>query len=39
MEIDLIGMSMEGTYINKKGKIINSNRNFSTRYGALFQVK
>lgn len=39
LEVDMIGMGLEGTYITKKGKIINSNRNFSSRYGALFQVK
>jgi S1-C subfamily serine protease len=33
----LIGTSSEGTYIVKKGMIINSNRNYSNRYGSLFQ--
>lgn len=39
LEVEIYGMSSEGTLIYKKGKIINSNRNFSSRYGALFQVK
>lgn len=38
LEVEIIGMGLEGTYIKKKGKIINSNRNFSSRYGSLFQV-
>ncbi len=38
LEVEMIGMGLEGTYIKKKGKVINSNRNFSSRYGALFQV-
>jgi hypothetical protein len=38
MEVELTGMGLEGTYITKKGKIINSHRNFSSRYGSLFQV-
>jgi len=38
LEVEIMGMAVEGTYITKKGKIINSNRNFSTRYGSLFQV-
>lgn len=38
-EVELFGMGNEGTFISKKGKIINSNRNFSSRYGGLFQVK
>lgn len=37
-QVEIIGMGVEGTYITKKGKIVNSNRNFSTRYGGLFQV-
>lgn len=39
LEVEMIGMGVEGTYITKKGKVINSNRNFSSRYGSLFQVK
>jgi hypothetical protein len=39
LEVEIFGMEVEGTFITKKGKIINSNRNFSSRYGALFQVK
>ena len=39
LEVEIFGMESEGTFITKKGKIINSNRNFSSRYGALFQVK
>jgi len=38
LEVEIIGMGVEGTYISKNGKIINSNRNFSSRYGSLFQV-
>ncbi len=34
----LMGTTAEGAYITKKGKIINTNRNFSTRYGSLFQT-
>lgn len=37
-KVSLIGTTPEGTYISKSGKVINSNRNFSTRYGALFQT-
>lgn len=37
-EVEIFGMGQEGTFLTKKGKIINSNRNFSSRYGALFQV-
>jgi len=39
LEVEIVGMGTEGTFISKKGKIINSNRNFSSRYGSLFQVK
>ena len=38
LEVEIVGMGFEGAYISKKGKIINTNRNFSARYGALFQV-
>ena len=38
LEVEIVGMGVEGTFISKKGKIINSSRNFSSRYGALFQV-
>jgi S1-C subfamily serine protease len=34
----LMGTTAEGAYIQKKGKIINTNRNFSSRYGSLFQT-
>jgi hypothetical protein len=36
--VNLMGATSEGSYITKKGKIINTNRNFSTRYGSLFQT-
>ena len=35
--LSLIGATTEGTYIVKKGIIINTNRNYSFRYGSLFQ--
>lgn len=34
----LMGATSEGSYISKQGKIINTNRNFSSRYGSLFQT-
>ena len=36
--ITLIGTNTEGTYILKNGAIINTNRNYSNRYGSLFQT-
>jgi hypothetical protein len=36
--ITLIGTNSEGTYIIKNGAIINTNRNYSNRYGSLFQT-
>jgi hypothetical protein len=35
--LTLFGATSEGTYIVKKGIIINTNRNYSFRYGSLFQ--
>lgn len=36
--ITLIGTTSEGTYVVKNGAIINTNRNYSNRYGSLFQT-
>jgi hypothetical protein len=35
--VTILGVTNEGSYIKKNGKIINTIRNFSTRYGSLFQ--
>lgn len=36
-QVALLGITLEGQQVIKTGHIINSNRNFANRYGAMFQ--